>query len=137
MCYAPHGMSDDGALKRKTRQAATLPNSMRIAVPVDWKLAKFELFVLGGPDRGAHLPLHGPSITVGYGPQNDVRLRDESVSDEHLSLEETPGGIVLKDLGSTNGTRVNDVPVVEAFLKPGSDVMLGDTVVRFQPRREE
>lgn len=100
------------------------------------QLASFELFVLGGPDRGAHLPLSGTHVTVGYGPDNDVRLRDESVSGQHLSLSESQNGIVLKDLGSTNGTRLNDVPVMEALVKPGSDITLGDTIVRFQPRRD-
>lgn len=126
---------DDGAIKRKTRLAAALPHA-RVTIPTELKLERFELFVLGGPERGAHLPLNGTIATVGYGPQNDIRLRDESVSDQHMSLEETPTGILLKDLGSTNGTRLNDVPVREAFLKPGSDITLGDTTVRFQPRRE-
>lgn len=129
-------MDESASSKRKTRLAAQLPHSLRPPVLHEQKLERYELFVLGGPDRGAHLPFHGTIVTVGYGPQNGIRLRDESVSDQHLSLEETPTGILLKDLGSTNGTRLNDVPVVEAYVKPGSDIQLGDTVVRFQPRRE-
>src|SRR5207253_829991 len=96
-------------------------------------LDRFELFVLGGPDRGAHLPLQSPSVTIGYGPSNSIRLRDESVSDQHIQLSETPEGVVLKDLGSTNGTKVNDIRVMEALVKPGSDITMGDTIVRFQP----
>ena len=125
-----------GSIKRKTRLAQPLPNALRVSAPVQARLASFELFVLGGPDRGAHLPLEGIYVTVGYGPDNDIRLRDESVSGRHFSLAESPNGIVLKDLGSTNGTRLNDIPVMEALVKPGSDITLGDTVVRFQPRRE-
>ena len=125
-----------GSIKRKTRVAQVLPHAHRSTAPQFVELGRMELFVLGGPDRGAHLPLKGPQSTVGYGPNNDVRLRDESVSDQHALLVETPTGVVLKDLGSTNGTRLNDIPVMEALVKPGSDITLGDTVVRFQPRRE-
>ena len=78
--------------------------------------------------------LNSPAVSVGYGQGNDVRLSDESVSDQHVKLEETPEGIRLKDLGSTNGTKVDGVPVMVAFLKPGCDIQLGDTVVRFHPR---
>lgn len=125
-----------GSIKRKTRVAAVLPHARTSTQPQFVELDGYELFVLGGPDRGAHLPLRSPQASVGYGPTNDVRLRDESVSDQHLVLTETPGGVMVKDLGSTNGTRLNDVPVVEALVKPGSDITLGDTVVRFQPKRD-
>ena len=130
------GMDGSGSVKRKTRLAQQLPHAFRKPAPAAVQLAGYELFVLGGPDRGAHLPLNGTHVTVGYGPDNDVRLRDESVSGQHLSLSESENGIVLKDLGSTNGTRLNDVLVLEALVKPGSDITLGDTVVRFQPRRD-
>ena len=72
---------------------------------------------------------------MGHGTENDVCLSDETVSWSHLSIEDTPEGHVIKDLGSTNGTRVNGVPVVEALLLPGADIALGETTLRFQLRR--
>lgn len=127
-------MDDDASPKRRTRLSARLSTPFRPVVSAELRLEKFELFVLTGPDRGAHLPFVGSIATVGFGPLNDIKLADEAVSDRHLTIEETSTGILLKDVGSTNGTRVNDVPVREAYLKPGSDIVIGETIIRFQPK---
>ena len=129
-------MAEHGPDKRRTRTARSLPHAVR-SEPRALKLAQLELLVLAGPDRGRRFHLESPRVTVGFAEANSVRLSDESVSDRHAQLEDTAGGVRLKDLGSTNGTKVDGVPVVEAFLKPGCDITLGDTVVRFQPRPDQ
>ena len=117
--------------------ARTLSHGARAREIQPVRLEDLELFVLAGPDRGRHFGLAGTLATLGFAAGNAVRLTDESVSDRHATLEETPDGVRLKDLGSTNGTKVDGVRVVEAIVKPGCDITLGDTVVRFQPRRAD
>ena len=99
-------------------------------------MEEHELLVLSGKDAGKAFPLGGSCVRVGSGPANDVRLTDDTVSSSHVSIEQTKDGYLLKDLGSTNGTRVNGVPVVEAFLLRGADLTLGDTRLRFQQRQK-
>lgn len=103
--------------------------------PVENKVVSFEFVVMMGVDIGKVFPIVGSPVRVGYGEMNEIRLSDEAVSTEHLVLEQTEKGYRLRDLGSTNGTRLNGVPVVEAFLPPGAEVWVGDTRLRFQPTR--
>jgi len=116
-------------LSRPVGRMATLPTSPHPP------LAEFELFVVGGPDVGKTFPLSGSLVRIGHSDDADIVLSDETVSHAHLSIEETPAGYLVKDLGSTNGTRLNGVPVVEALLLPGADLVLGESTLRFQPRR--
>lgn len=113
---------------RKTKLARAFPGASGEDVP-------FELTVMDGPDLGKTFPLEGKRIQVGYGEENDIRLTDEAVSRVHFALEKTDKGYRLLDLGSTNGTQLDGIPVVEAFLPPGAEVWVGETRLRFQPRR--
>ncbi|MBL9026893.1 MAG: sigma 54-interacting transcriptional regulator [Myxococcales bacterium] len=91
--------------------------------------------VIAGPDCGARLlltPDSGVSALVGKSPACDLRLADPSVSRRHASLLIGEHGILLRDLGSTNGTWVAGARVVEAWLRTGETVHLGDTVIRLE-----
>jgi len=69
-----------------------------------------------------HRPLH-----IGRGADNDVVLADRSASTQHCRLEPGPGGLVLRDLGSRNGTFVGGVRVSRATLSAGTAFRLGRT----------
>lgn len=91
--------------------------------------------VVGGPDSGAHVviaPGGGGPVLVGKSPACDLRLTDPSASRRHASLAMGEHGVVVRDLGSTNGTWVGGVRVVEAWLRPGETIQLGDTVLRIE-----
>ncbi len=60
----------------------------------------------------------------------DVVLASEAVSRKHARLFFRDGNWVIRDLGSTNGTSVNGVPIGRSRLQPGDEVVLGDTLVR-------
>ncbi len=78
------------------------------------------------PPRGAPRDLAvGRGLTLGRDDGCDMMLPDPEASGRHARLEPAPGGALLKDLGSTNGTRVNGVPVTEQRLAPGDQVEIG------------
>jgi hypothetical protein len=69
-------------------------------------------------------------LIVGRDQTCDVMLPDPSVSRRHARLLFRDGSWVLQDLGSTNGTVVNDVRVGRCELRPGDLMILGDTRLR-------
>jgi two-component system response regulator AtoC len=69
-------------------------------------------------------------VVVGRGDGCDIRLDDMTVSPRHLVLE-VGEKVLLRDLGSLNGTVVDGVPAVEASLVDGNRVQLGETTLVF------
>jgi two-component system cell cycle response regulator len=83
-------------------------------------------------DLGAHVFIKGPTV-LGRDPTCTIPLQDFGVSRKHAIITpDNAGNYILRDLGSTNGTRVNGSPVAgERVLKDGEKVFVGDTVLRF------
>ncbi len=95
------------------------------------------LEVLEGDAVQARHRLERWPVTVGRGYANDVILDDPKVSAEHLRLERREdGAVVLRDVGSVNGTFSVEpwVALKELVLTPDVRVSVGDTVLRFRPR---
>ncbi|MEI8234097.1 MAG: FHA domain-containing protein [Verrucomicrobiota bacterium] len=72
-------------------------------------------------------------ISVGRTEDNAIYINDASVSVHHAEFVLTAGEYVLRDLGSTNGVRVNGKPVNEARLCPGDRVRFGSVEGVFEP----
>ncbi len=72
-------------------------------------------------------------ITIGRLPECAVVLDDPNVSRRHAQLRREGGQVVLVDLGSTNGTKVNGATVREQRLVPGDVISVGTTTLRFEP----
>jgi len=70
-------------------------------------------------------------ITFGRGEENDIVLTTASASRLHAELRHEASGYVLYDRGSTNGTRVNGVPVTVRSLGHGDLITIGDETFRF------
>jgi hypothetical protein len=86
------------------------------------------LFVQTGPDAGRRLHLARPSITVGRASTNDLVLGDPVLSRQHAVIRRQDEGWIIADLGSTNGTFVNDVRLGgPRRLQPGDRIRLGRT----------
>ncbi len=94
------------------------------------------LVVVAGPDRGLEKEIEGTHLTVGTSSKSDLQLNDQTVSRRHCELSVRNDRYYVKDLDSTNGTRVNDIPVVEAVLSPGTRLRLGDTEILFEPKKK-
>lgn len=71
----------------------------------------------------------GALLTIGRGSDNGLVIHDSRISRHHARLQARRGTLVLTDLGSTNGSRVNGVPVQEVVLGEGDRIELGDTVL--------
>lgn len=89
------------------------------------------LKVLEGMERGAvysRLPL---PITIGRESDSDVQLNDDRVSRAHAKLQDHSGRVILTDLGSTNGTRVNGHPIQMRVMQHGDVMLVGRCVLLF------
>ena len=71
-------------------------------------------------------------VTIGRAPDNTVHIDDPSVSGRHAELRRADKTYQLRDLGSTNGTRVNGIGASEITLHPGDRVRFGAVDARFE-----
>src|SRR5438132_4986443 len=72
-------------------------------------------------------------ITIGRAPENAIVIDDPSVSSRHAQLELAGETYRLKDLDSTNGTKVNGVPITETVLRFEDRIRFGKIEARFEP----
>jgi DNA-binding NtrC family response regulator len=94
------------------------------------------LLVVKGPDRGESIPVGSRPLTLGSGNICDVPLSDPTISRRHLGVEPGPEGVVLRDLGSTNGSFVQGARFNELTLGFGTEVTIGKTVLKYVPNEE-
>ncbi|MEX0715717.1 MAG: FHA domain-containing protein [Planctomycetaceae bacterium] len=94
------------------------------------------LQVLEGLERGRVHADMSPPVTIGREEDNAIRLNDERVSRFHAKIQEDDGRLILTDLDSTNGTRINGHPVQMHVLRPGDRLTIGRSVLLFGSRRE-
>jgi len=71
-------------------------------------------------------------VTIGRAPDNIIHIDDPSVSGRHAELRRMDKTYQLRDLGSTNGTRVNGTGASEMTLHPGDRVRFGAVDGRFE-----
>ena len=93
---------------------------------------RFRLRVLEGPDQGASQLSSAARLVVGTHESADLRLGDRTVSRFHCEIAIVEGAATIRDLDSTNGTEVDGVRVLQAWLKPGARITLGQTKLVFE-----
>lgn len=81
---------------------------------------------------GQRITLDSGVAVIGRAPGSAVHLSDSSVSRRHAELRPAGDGWLVADLGSTNGTKVNGLTVVERRLREGDVVSVGDVQLRFE-----
>ena len=91
------------------------------------------LDVLGGRSKGARYWLDGKRTVIGRSDRADLEIDDDGISREHARITIDEDDIVnLVDLGSTNGTFVNEAPVDAAVVRAGDRIRLGpDLTLQF------
>jgi DNA-binding NtrC family response regulator len=127
-------MSGDGDWSRAGDELSTLLHPSAIG---GLGAIAYDLEVTDGPDRGKRFVLDVTSasrVLVGQSLACELRLADRAVSRRHASFELTERGVRLTDLGSSNGTFVSGIPVVQIFLRGGENVRLGGTTIHVEAR---
>ena len=99
-------------------------------------MAHISLYVLDGADRGRKYESLSTPITIGREEGNAVQLNDERISRFHIKIQEDQDKLVLTDLESTNGTRVNGEQVQLRILRYGDVISLGRSVLRYGTREQ-
>jgi hypothetical protein len=92
------------------------------------------LHVSRGPDAGRLFEVSLDSaVSIGRAPGNDIVLSDPAVSGQHCRVRAaTEGGFEILDLGSTNGTWVNERRVGRHSLAAGDSIKLGESLLQFR-----
>jgi pSer/pThr/pTyr-binding forkhead associated (FHA) protein len=94
-------------------------------------MARVTLRVLDGADRGRVYGDMNTPITIGREEGNTIQLNDERVSRFHLKIQEDQSKLILTDLESTNGTKVNGEDTQLRILRFGDLVSVGRSVLLF------
>ena len=77
------------------------------------------------------LPMETTPFVVGRDETCELSIRDTSISRRHCEIRKTPAGFFISDLGSTNGTFVNDEEIKECLLKAGDQIRMGNRIFKF------
>jgi pSer/pThr/pTyr-binding forkhead associated (FHA) protein len=97
-------------------------------------MGQITLRVLDGADRGRVYGDLAPPITIGREEGNSVQLNDERISRFHIKIQEDQEKLVLTDLESTNGTRVNGEDTQLRILRFGDVISVGRSVLLYGTR---
>jgi len=81
---------------------------------------------------GARVVLGPEPLTIGRLPESAVMVTDPNASRRHAEIRRVGNDVVLVDLNSTNGTRVNGATIRERKLADGDQIVIGTTVLRFE-----
>jgi pSer/pThr/pTyr-binding forkhead associated (FHA) protein len=95
------------------------------------------LEIVEGPGAGRQLVLDGP-VVLGRSPEANLRLDDGQASRRHARVSPAAdGSAIVEDLGSANGTFVNDNELHgQARLDPGDQLLIGVTIVQVRSREQ-
>ncbi|MFM7201075.1 MAG: sigma 54-interacting transcriptional regulator [Myxococcota bacterium] len=106
--------------------------------PRELRISRIRLVVEDGPQKGQEWMLEKDLVRMGNREDNDVVIPgDRTVSRYHAELCRINGDILLRDLGSTNGTWLDGHRVREVYLKPNTVFTVGSTPIRFEPTSEK
>jgi FHA domain-containing protein len=84
------------------------------------------------PSEGRTVRIRREAVTIGRLPECDVVVSDPGASRRHAQIRHQNGSYLITDLGSTNGTLVNGLPVHSHELHEGDHITIGNTVLEFR-----
>jgi pSer/pThr/pTyr-binding forkhead associated (FHA) protein len=91
-----------------------------------------KLVVLNAGMAGRSLELNADKTTIGRVEDNTHQMAEASISSHHCEVLLQGNDVVIKDLNSTNGTYINGEKIIEAVLKPGQTLRLGQVEIQLQ-----
>ncbi len=90
-----------------------------------------KILILEGPDKGMKYEIEH-DVTLGRDVTNDIVISDSSISLVHCEITVQDGAFFIKDLGSTNGIKINGIRQVAAQLYDGDGLQMGKTHIRVE-----
>ena len=117
----------EAALAATEAEARASANAASESVPP-------QLVTVAGPTEGKVFELAKDRIALGRLPESDIMLSDPGASRRHAEIRQQNGEWMIADLGSTNGTMVNELTVGERPLHDGDRITIGRTVLEFRRR---
>jgi hypothetical protein len=131
-CGGPIGPDDatcpscGAVLEGRTASFDVVVEPPAAGLPIDVDASEVPVLVVGkGAEVGERFYLERPEVTIGRDPVSDIFLNDVTVSRNHARLIVTPEGVTVHDVGSLNGTYVNDDLVESALLTSGDSLQIG------------
>ena len=89
-----------------------------------------KIYVMNGPDKGRTFEVDEEAIFVGRGPENEIYIKDKSVSRKHLKIVKRGEKYYVTDLNSKNGTFIDGIRVAsgqEHEVREGMPIAVGKT----------
>lgn len=86
---------------------------------------KFSLVYLGGKQGGKEVEISQSTLVIGRDKSCDITIQGKTISSKHAQVEVENGIFSIKDLGSTNGTIVNNTKTQNAPLSHGDEIIIG------------
>ncbi len=122
-------MSPDGHAIHRRPMAGDIDETDALpAGHVRLRGASFE--VLAGPDQGLKIKMDEPTLSLGKGDEVDVKLSDPTISRRHLEFTASLDGLLVRDLGSRNGTWLGGCKLTEGKLVQDATLTFGQTALR-------
>jgi adenylate cyclase len=95
-----------------------------------------QLQITSNDGRTYNFPIDKEEVSIGRSKNNDIILRDNTVSRNHAGIMMTKEGYILTDFGSYNGTEVNKKPIQSIVLKHDDQIKIGTTKMTFLTQEE-
>jgi predicted component of type VI protein secretion system len=81
---------------------------------------------------GPNIPLDKPIVLIGRHQECDIQIPSRKISRRHCCVAQVYNYLVVRDLGSTNGVRINGSRTLEGKLQPGDELTIGNLTYRVQ-----
>jgi two-component system, cell cycle response regulator len=116
-----------------SNETLTITGDLNRFIESDFDKKVSILTCMSGEQVGRRIMLADDHITLGRSPDATIMLQDTHVSRLHLAIHYDAGheGYRIQDLGSSNGTLLNEDRITEAMLKDGDKIIIGHTMLRF------
>ncbi|WP_430591840.1 FHA domain-containing protein FhaB/FipA [Humidisolicoccus flavus] len=131
----PRASSDaPTTVTQRAKPSASVPSSQGSSNIMQPTATPNRIVVTQGPKAGMEVPLPSSGLTIGRSSSTDFVIRDDYTSGEHAKLSQENGHWTLRDLNSTNGTKVDGKKITgSVVVGVGSTVTIGTT--SFELRR--
>ena len=114
------------------RESSTQVLKISDNVELDFRKDRYILLEIYGRNLGKRRDIEKEGIVIGRADDADIPLDDQSVSRKHVRITKQKKEFIVADLGSTNGTYLNDVKIPEpTTLRNGDRIKIGTTIFKF------